>query len=117
VVDHQRGSETAGNKVSANSRLKHRLPSPEGLLPEGKFPGVFAVLKEVLIPAPDIVHENVNVALFTGDTLKQGVHLVIIAVIAAHRDSFSAEFRYVVSRLLNCPREVGLAFFNRRPVT
>src|SRR5262249_58914021 len=66
----------------AHSGLKHRIPSPERLLPEGAGPGELAILHHVLIAAPDVVHEYVNAPLFLTNPAESSLNQSVVSMIA-----------------------------------
>src|SRR6266567_1001422 len=84
--NHRAGRELAGKIVGADTGGKHRVPTPDGLLPKRPGLGEDAVFHHPLISTPDVVDENIDLASVPGDTLESGNYLLIIAVVATDSD-------------------------------
>ena len=73
--DHCSSGVSARDIVRPDARRKHRIPPPERLFPKGLHPGELAILDQVLIAAPDIVHQNVETVLFFTNLAKHCLDL------------------------------------------
>jgi hypothetical protein len=69
LVNHQPGGVSRSDVMCANSRGKHRVPSPERLLPKGYAPGELAVFDHPLVPGPDVIHQNIKATALVENSL------------------------------------------------
>ena len=103
----------AGDERSPDAGAEHRLPAPERLFPERGAEEGGGGVAALLIPAPGIVHQQVQVAVLPADLLEQAGDVRVDGVVAAHRHAGSAPPGHLLRRLLDAARTPG----RRRPAT
>src|SRR5207247_7732212 len=96
--DHRWCDELAGVIVGANAGAEHRIPPPQGLLPERLRPGELAVLNHPLVATPDVVHKKIDVAGFGENPAERRVNFGVHAMIAAERGAETVHVAKVLLR-------------------
>jgi len=99
--DHHRRREDAGNVVRSAAGIEHLIPAGERGVPEPLLVPELRAVVEVLVAAPDVVDQDVESALLPLDSLEDGLHLRIVAVVAADRDALPAEIGHLLRRLVD----------------
>src|SRR5439155_10171048 len=108
LFDHPPRRQTTRDVMRADAGRKHGVPAPARLPPEGKRPRELAVFDHALVTAPDVVHEQIEPALFSGDTVEHGFDLTVIRMVARDSKARGAEIRLLDRSAGHIDRRFGL---------
>ena len=71
--------------MRADAGCEHRVPAPQGLLPERLRPREIAILDHPLVAAPHIVDQDVDTLGLGKDFLERGFDLRVLTVVTTNR--------------------------------
>lgn len=116
---HQRDCTASGIKGRTHASVQHATPVFTGALP--KQASAWCGLT-VLGTTKDAIDQNVNMPLFPAKSLKEGLNLIVLGVVALYRDSKTPAGSHQLSGFLDGFRSIisGISVLNsnkRQPVS
>src|SRR5579883_1286319 len=87
--------------MRAHPCLEHGVPARQRHRPEAGFLPELRAVPEVFVAAPDVVDEDVQWPMVRRDPREERLHLVVITMVAAHRDALAAELLDILYGLMD----------------
>ena len=79
--------------MGAHSGIEPLIPPRDRCGPEALLLPEARAVVEVLVAAPDVVHQDIQPSLLGPDAVKQRPHLVVVGVVTGHGDPLAARLR------------------------